>query len=146
MQTQSNLLFRARLRAVTEQVEQRDDSTPAPAGDRERESSPSAGGAKSANAADRLSHYGRSLLKIQVPVAVTLAEKRQPVSRILELGPGSIIQFNKSCEEMLELVVGNQTVAVGEAVKVGDKFGIRLTSMAAPEERFQPVQSKPKQS
>lgn len=85
--------------------------------------------------------YTRSLLRIKVPVVVTLAEKRQKLSRIIELGPGAIIQFDKSCEEMLELGVGDRPVALGEAVKVGDKFGLRITSIALPDERFNPVQA-----
>jgi flagellar motor switch/type III secretory pathway protein FliN len=86
--------------------------------------------------------YTRSLLRIKVPVVVTLAEKRQKLSRIVELGPGAIIQFEKSCEEMLELGVGNRPVALGEAVKVGDKFGLRITSIALPDERFNPVTAR----
>jgi len=86
--------------------------------------------------------YTRSLLRIKVPVVVTLAEKRQKLRHIIELGPGSIIQFDKSCEEMLDLEVGNQSVAAGEAVKVGDKFGLRITAMAMPDERFTPVTNK----
>jgi flagellar motor switch/type III secretory pathway protein FliN len=86
-----------------------------------------------------LPSYSRSLLKIEVPVVVTLASKRQPLGRIVELGPGSIIHFNKSCEEMLDLEVGGQSVAQGEPIKVGDKFGIRLTSLVLPSERFVPL-------
>ena len=84
----------------------------------------------------RLPPYSRSLLRIRVPVIVTLAATKQPVQRILELGPGAIIQFDKPCDEMLSLEVGNQPVAVGEAVKVGDKFGLRITSITLPGERF----------
>jgi flagellar motor switch protein FliN/FliY len=80
--------------------------------------------------------YSQSLLRIKLPVMVTLAEKTQPLENITELGPGSIIQFDKSCEEMLDLAVGDQRVAVGEAVKVGDKFGLRVTSILLPDERF----------
>ena len=86
-----------------------------------------------------LPQYSRSLLRIKVPVVVNLAEKRQPIGRIVELGPGSIIQFDKSCEEMLEMDIGGQPVATGEAVKVGDKFGLRITSVILPEERFNAV-------
>ena len=85
--------------------------------------------------------YTRSLLQITVPVVVTLAEKRQPLGRIIELGPGSIIQFDKSCEEMLDLSVGNHRIASGEAVKVGDKFGLRITSITLPQERFYGVRA-----
>ncbi len=87
--------------------------------------------------------YSRSLLKIKVPVVVTLASKRQQLSRILEFGPGSIIQFDKSCEEMLDLDIGGRTVATGEAVKVGDKFGLRINSIVLPEERFRPIKPNP---
>lgn len=96
---------------------------------------PSAPGRRSLSL-DDLPIYSRSLLRIPVTVVVTLAEKRQPLGRILELGPGSIIQFDKSCDEALELEAGGRTVALGEAVKVGEKFGLRITSMIMPEERF----------
>ena len=91
---------------------------------------------------DDLPAYSRSLLRIKVPVIVTLAETKQPIGRIVELGPGTIIQFDKSCEEMLSLQVGDQPVAEGEAVKVGDKFGIRVTSLRLPGERFKTVRRR----
>ncbi|HRX77898.1 MAG TPA: FliM/FliN family flagellar motor switch protein [Pirellulaceae bacterium] len=84
----------------------------------------------------QLPKYAKSLLKVRVPVTVTLATTKYPVSQILELGPGSIIQFNKSCEDNLTLEAGDQTIASGEAVKVGDKFGLWITSMTMPDERF----------
>jgi flagellar motor switch protein FliN/FliY len=90
----------------------------------------------------RLPPYSRSLLKIKVPVTVTLATSKQSVRSILGLVPGAIIQFEKMCDEMLSLEVGNHRVAEGETVKVGDKFGLRLTSMTLPEERFRPVRGK----
>ena len=86
--------------------------------------------------------YTKSLLRIKVPVVVTLAQKRQTLDRVIELSPGSIIQFDKSCEEMLELEVGNHALAAGEAVKVGDKFGLRITSILMPGERFNSMQGK----
>ena len=87
----------------------------------------------------KLPAYTRSLLHIEVPLSVAMASKRQRVGQILELGPGSIIHFDKSCEEMLDLYVGQHRVAQGEAVKVGEKFGLRVTSVIMPEERFKPV-------
>jgi flagellar motor switch protein FliN len=83
--------------------------------------------------------YTRSLLRVRVPVTVTLAEKKQTLGRILEIGPGQILQFDKSCEEALDMQVSNCKIASGEAVKVGDKFGLRIVSIVPPEERFVPV-------
>jgi len=91
---------------------------------------------------ENLPSYARSLLRTSVPVSVTLANKKQPVSWIIELGPGSIIQFDKACEDMLSLEVNGHAIAEGEAVKVGERFGIRLTSLKLPDERFHAVQSR----
>jgi flagellar motor switch protein FliN len=83
--------------------------------------------------------YARSLLRIQVPVVVTLAETRLPISRIVELGPGSILHFGKPYDSPLTLSVGSCEVAVGDTVKVGEKFGLRISSMVLPEEKFESV-------
>ncbi len=90
----------------------------------------------------QLPAYARSLLRIQVPVVVTLATTRRPVSRVLDLAPGTILHFGKACDDPLTLSVGSCDVAVGETVKVGDKFGLRLTSMVMPSEKFEPVKPR----
>ena len=73
--------------------------------------------------------YARGLLKIRMPVQVTLASQRKSIQEITELGPGSIIKFDKTCDEPLELSVGERPLARGEAVKVGDKFGLRISGL-----------------
>lgn len=98
---------------------------------------------ESAQRLARLPPYSRSLLRIGVPVVVTLATTRLPVSRIVELGPGTIIHFDKSYDGPLTLSVGACEVAVGEAVKIGERFGIRISSMVMPREKFEPVRPKP---
>jgi flagellar motor switch protein FliN/FliY len=86
--------------------------------------------------------YGRSLLKIKVPVCVTLAQTRQPLGQIVDLTQGSIIQFEKSCDTTLEMEVNNRLIAEGEAVKVGERYGLRITSMILPDERFERVRGR----
>jgi flagellar motor switch/type III secretory pathway protein FliN len=95
--------------------------------------------------AERIAHlpaYTRSLLRIEVPVVVTLATSELPVSRVIELCSGTLLHFKKPCDEPLTLSVGNCAVAVGEAVKVGEKFGLRITSMVLPQEKFEPIKPK----
>ena len=75
--------------------------------------------------------YARGLLKIRVPVRVTLASQRKSIQEIVELGPGSIVKFDKTCDEPLELTVGDRPIAIGEVVKVGDKFGLRIGRLIA---------------
>lgn len=88
----------------------------------------------------QLPPYTRSLLRIPVPVSVTLAAKRQSVQQVLELVAGSIIHFDKACDGPLDVEVNGHCVAQGEAVKVGDKFGIRVQSVVLPSERFKPIE------
>jgi flagellar motor switch protein FliN/FliY len=89
--------------------------------------------------AESLSNYTKNLLRIKVPVMVTLARKKQRVSSIVELGPGTILQFQKSCDQLLEIEVNGHEIGQGEAVKVGDKFGLRVSSLTLPGERFKAI-------
>jgi flagellar motor switch protein FliN len=73
--------------------------------------------------------FARGLLRIQVPLQVTLASQRKSIQEIVELGPGSIVKFDKTCDQPLEIGVGDRTIAFGEVVKVGDKFGVRVSSL-----------------
>ena len=90
----------------------------------------------------QLPGYSRSLLRIELPVRVVLASKKEDLQNIVELASGSIIKFDKACDEMLHLQVGDQDVAIGEAVKVGDKFGFRVSNIVLPDEHFSKVQPK----
>jgi flagellar motor switch protein FliN/FliY len=78
---------------------------------------------------DRLPAYSRGLLQILVPVRVTLASQRKSVQEIIELGPGSIVKFDKTCDEPLDLCIGDRPIAHGEVVKVGDKFGLKISGL-----------------
>jgi flagellar motor switch protein FliN/FliY len=84
----------------------------------------------------QLPGYSRSLLQIQVPVSVRLASKKESILEIIELSPGTMIKFNKACDQPLHLYVGDQKIATGEAIKIGDHFGFRLSQMVMPQEHF----------
>jgi flagellar motor switch protein FliN/FliY len=68
----------------------------------------------------------RRILRMQVPVIVKLAERKLLLSEVMRLGIGAIIEFVKSSEEPLELLINNKPIAVGEAVKIGENFGLRI--------------------
>ena len=87
----------------------------------------------------QLPAYTRSLLKVSVPASVRLATKKESVQEIVEMAPGTILTFEKGCDELLELAIGELVIAEGEAVKVGDKFGFRVHQMVLPEEHFAAV-------
>jgi flagellar motor switch protein FliN/FliY len=67
------------------------------------------------------------ILRLEVPVIVKLAERKLLLSEVMRLGAGAIIEFIKGSGEPLELLINNKVIAVGETVKVGENFGLRLT-------------------
>ena len=69
------------------------------------------------------------ILRLEVPVIVKLAERRLMLSEVMRLGTGAIIEFFKSSEEPLELLINNKVIGVGETVKVGENFGLRITQI-----------------
>lgn len=77
------------------------------------------------------------ILALDVPVLVVLGERTLPASEVLSLVPGQIIELPKSAEAELELHVNNTPVGWGQAVKVGENFGIRITRIGAPAQRVQ---------
>jgi flagellar motor switch protein FliN/FliY len=77
----------------------------------------------------------RHLMKLPVPIIVKLAEKRIQLGQLLGLGPGAIVTFEKSCEGLLDLCVNNSVYCRGEAVKIGEKFGLKVNEFASIEER-----------
>ena len=88
--------------------------------------------------------YWKSLLRIETDVAVTLAHQKLPVERILQFVPGVMIQFDKPCDRPLSLEIDGNVIAEGEVVKVGDKFGLRITAISNREERWIPLIQEPK--
>jgi flagellar motor switch protein FliN/FliY len=69
------------------------------------------------------------ILRLHVPVIVKLAERKLLLSEVMRLGAGAIIEFSKRNEEPLELLINNKTIGVGETVKIGENFGLRITQI-----------------
>ena len=90
-------------------------------------------------AVNLLKPYCESVLRVSVPVVVSLASKRMPVEQILDLVPGIMIQFDKPCDSPMTVEVGGVPIAEGEIVKIGDKFGVRIREIVKPAERFIPL-------
>ena len=77
----------------------------------------------------RSGDYSKTVLSIETPVAVVLAKKKISVDGIINLVPGSMLTFDAHCDEPLMLEAGGHAIAVGETVKIGDKFGLRIRQL-----------------
>jgi len=71
------------------------------------------------------------ILPLGVSVFVTVAERKMPIEGIVGISAGTIIEFGVPFDAELSLRVGDQTIGYGQAVKVGENFGVRITRMAS---------------
>jgi flagellar motor switch protein FliN/FliY len=68
---------------------------------------------------------------MDVPVAITveLGRRTVKIAEVLRLGPGSVLELEKANGEPLDLYVNDRLIARGEAVVIGERYGIRLTEV-----------------
>lgn len=76
------------------------------------------------------------LLDVSVEVTVELGRRRLTIGEVLELKPGSTIEFHKPVDESLDIRVNGQLVARGEAIVMGDRYGVRVSEVVSPTERL----------
>jgi len=76
------------------------------------------------------------LLDIPVTLSMEIGQTRISINELLKLGKGSVIELQRMAHEPLDVLVNGTLVAHGEAVVVGDRFGIRLTDVISPQERL----------
>ncbi len=77
------------------------------------------------------------ILDIPLRVTVELGRTKMPVSELLNLTQGSVIELSKLAGEPMEVLVNDKLIARGEAVVVNEKFGVRLTDIISPAERVE---------
>lgn len=68
-------------------------------------------------------------MRMHVPVIVKLAGKKMTVEGVTSITTGTIIEFDKRADDELELKIRNKTIGFGQAVKVGEKFGLRISNI-----------------
>lgn len=76
------------------------------------------------------------LLDVPLAVTVELGRTKMPISDVLNLASGAVIELEKMAGEPLDLLLNGRLVARGEAVVVGERFGIRITTIVSPRERL----------
>lgn len=57
------------------------------------------------------------------------------ISDLLQLGPGSTIELTTTAGEPLDIRVNDRLVARGEAVAIGDSYGVRVVEVVSDDEK-----------
>lgn len=113
-------------------------ATPAPAGP--REAGPRAAGKQSNRPVD--AEDPERILRLKVPVIVRLAERTMPLAEIVSMTTGAILEFSKPVDADLDLMINNKCIARGQPVKVGENFGLRITSIGSVRDRIEALGPK----
>ncbi len=74
------------------------------------------------------------VMDVPVRLTVEIGRKAMRIGELLKLGPGAILELNKANGDPLEVYANDRLVARGEAVVVGERYGVRLTEVLVNEE------------
>ena len=66
---------------------------------------------------------------IPVEISVVLGRTSMPVSNLLKLGRGAVVELDRKVGESLDIYVNERLVARGEVVIVENRIGVTLTEI-----------------
>ncbi len=75
------------------------------------------------------------VLDIDLPLVVRFARTMLPIRTLAALGPGSVVDMERSPDEPVQILVGDRVIAHGEVVVVGGNYGVKITDVTSPTER-----------
>ena len=79
----------------------------------------------------------RVLENIEVRLTVEVGNTEIKIKDLLRLNEGSVVELDRLAGEPLDILANGTKIAKGEVVMVGERFGIRFTEVADPEEMVQ---------
>jgi flagellar motor switch protein FliN/FliY len=79
----------------------------------------------------------KSILNLEVPLIVVIAQRDMAMREVINLAPGAILELPKAADEDLEMMVNNRPIGAGRAVKVGENFGVRVTFVGDLQQRIE---------
>lgn len=77
------------------------------------------------------------LYDVPLQISVEIGRSKILLKDLLKMGEGYVIELDKLAGDPLDLYVNSRLIAKGEAVMVGEKFGIRLTDVVNASERIE---------
>ncbi|MCC6216229.1 MAG: flagellar motor switch protein FliN [Polyangiaceae bacterium] len=101
------------------------DSAPAPAHEPEPAPRPPARDPARASVPEGIEF----VMDVPVEVTVEIGRRTMRIAELLRLGSGSVLELDKTSGEPLDVYVNDRLIARGEAVVVGERYGVRLTEV-----------------
>ena len=70
-----------------------------------------------------------ALMDVEVEITAVLGTTEMPISQILKLGRGAVVELNRTVGEDIEVHANNRLVAKGEVIVVDDRLGVTMTEI-----------------
>lgn len=76
------------------------------------------------------------LVDVDLEVTVELGRAEMSLRQVLALGPGVVVELDKLAGEPANILVNGKLVGRGEVVIIEDMFGVRVTEIIPPSQRW----------
>ena len=70
-----------------------------------------------------------AVLEVSVDITAVLGTAIMPISQILKLGRGAVVELNSSVGEDIEIHANNRLVATGEVIVIEDRLGVNINDV-----------------
>ena len=80
-------------------------------------------------ASDKPTTEVEALMDVSVEITAVLGTSLMPISQILKLGRGAVVELNRNVGEDIEVHANNRLVAMGEVIVVDDRLGVTMTEI-----------------
>ena len=75
------------------------------------------------------------VLEIPLTIHVELGRKRLKIRELMQVGAGTVLTLDLQAGAPLSIYANQTLIAEGEAVVVGERYGVRVTDIVSPAER-----------
>jgi flagellar motor switch protein FliN/FliY len=87
-----------------------------------------------ASAVDAARVASLDLLKdVEVEITLEIGRRRLRIAEVLKLTSGQTLELAKAAGEPLDIFVNGRLLGRGEAIVMGDRYGVRITEIVEPE-------------
>ena len=87
------------------------------------------GGDKDPGDGPRTARDLSAVYDVPVQVSAVLGKATMPVSQLLKLGRGAVVELDRKVGEAIDIYVNNRLVARGEIVVVDERLGVTMTEI-----------------
>lgn len=70
-----------------------------------------------------------AVLEVEVEITAVLGTSMMPISQILKLGRGAVVELDRKVDEDIEIMANNMLVAKGEVIVIEDRLGVTMTEI-----------------